>query len=261
MSGAAGLRRSPSAATLIGMATDTNAYTGVIAQEGLTTFEVAVRRTHLLISAERDLTGAAEDLVAQAQWQIESFSGSHPRFIETWAPYDVPVDAPDLVRAMARAASMARVGPMAAIGGVIAEYVAKGLAPLSPEVIVRNRSDAYMLGKLDRTVALRAGKSSLTGRVGMRIPGGLLPLAVCTSFGTVARPEATDRVDAATVMAHDGALADAVATALANRVHTAEDVQRAMDACRGIIGVLGLLVVVDGHLGAWGNMHLTALDQ
>lgn len=242
------------------MATDPNAYQGVVAPEGLTTFEVVVKRTHLLISAQSDLTGPAEDLVAQAQWQIDSFSAEHPRFTETWSPYDVPPDAPDLVRAMARAASMARVGPMAAIGGVVAEYVAKGLEPLSHEVIVRNRSDAYMLGDVDRVVALRAGALTLTGRLGMRIPGALLPLAVCTSYGTIARPDATDRVDAATVMAHDGALADAVATALANRVHTAEDVQRAMDACRGIIGVLGLLVVVDGHLGAWGTMHLTALD-
>ncbi len=243
------------------MVTDPNAYAGVVAPQGLTTFEVVVNATHLLISAEGDLGSAAEDLVAQAQWEIESFSNEHPRFIETWAPYDVPQDAPDLVRSMARAASMARVGPMAAVGGVIAEYVAKGLEPLSHEVIVRNRSDAYMIGERDRTVALRAGASTLTGKVGMLIPGALLPLAVCTSFGTVARPDAADRVDAATVMAHDGALADAVATAVANRVRTAEDVQRAIDACRGIIGVLGLLVVVDGHLGAWGNMHLTALEQ
>lgn len=229
--------------------------------EGLTSFEVVIKETDLHVSALSDLSEQAGDLAAQARWQIESFLVAHPRFAETWSPYDVPPDAPDLVLAMARAASLARVGPMAAVAGVVAEYVARGLQPLSAEVIVENGGDLYLMGSTERTVALWAGESSLTGRVGLRIPGGLMPIAVCTSSGSVGHSTSLGSADSATVLARDGALADAVATALANRVHSVEDIQRAIDACKGIHGVLGLLVVVGDHLGAWGNVHLTALDQ
>ncbi len=235
-------------------------YRGVVTPAGLTTFEVAIKETDLQISALSDLTGPAEDLVAQARWQIESYITANPRFAETWVPIEVADDAPDLVRTMARAAHLARVGPMAAVAGVVAEYVARGLAPLSAEVVVENGGDIYLVGTAERTIALWAGKSSLTGKVGLRIPAGLTPVAVCTSSGTVGHSASLGVADGATVVAHDGALADAVATALANRVHSPEDIQRAIDACKAINGVLGLLVVVGGHLGAWGNIHLTALE-
>ncbi|HEY3318478.1 MAG TPA: UPF0280 family protein [Coriobacteriia bacterium] len=242
------------------MSYEPRTYRGVVTPAGLTTFEVVIKETDLQISAASDLTGPAEDLVAQARWQIESYVASNPRFAETWSPIDVPEDAPDLIRAMGRAAHLARVGPMAAVAGVVAEYVARGLESLSAEVVVENGGDIYMVGKADRTIALWAGKSSLTGKVGLRIPGGLMPVAVCTSSGTVGHSASLGSADAATVIAHDGALADAVATALANRVHSAEDIQRAIDACKAITGVLGLLVVIGDHLGAWGNIHLTALE-
>jgi ApbE superfamily uncharacterized protein (UPF0280 family) len=235
-------------------------YRRVVTPEGMTTFEVVIKETDLQISATSDLTGPAEDLIAQARWQIESYIRANPRFAETWSPIDVPEDAPDIIRAMARAAKSARVGPMAAVAGVVAEYVARGLAKYSAEVVVENGGDIYIVGWTDRTVALWAGDSELTGKVGLRIPRALLPVAVCTSSGTVGHSTSLGAADAATVIAHDGALADAVATALANRVHSPEDIQRAIDACKAVTGVLGLLVVVGDHLGAWGNVHLTALE-
>jgi uncharacterized protein len=233
------------------MSNEPRIHRAVVTPMELETFEVTVKETHLRISAMSDLSAAAEDLTAQARWQIESFTNRFPRFAETWAPIDVPADAPDLVKSMLRAAALARVGPMSAVTGVIAEYVARGLAPLSAEVVVENGCDVYLIGSKQRTVVPQARSNSLKGHVALRIPAGLLPIAVSTATGAA---------DAATVLARDGALADAVATALANRVHTAEDIQRALDASRAINGVLGLLVVLGDHLGAWGNVHLTALD-
>lgn len=235
-------------------------YRAVVSPQGLVTFEVAIKETDLQISAVRDLTSEAGDLIAQARWEIESFVTAHPRFAETWSPYEVEADAPSIVQQMATAAFRARVGPMAAVAGAVAEYVARGLAASSPEVIVENGGDIFMVGEHDRTIAMWAGGSSLTGHLGILVKAGLMPVAVCTSSGTVGHSTSLGSADAAVVLAHDGALADAVATALANRVHTAEDVQRAIDATRAIHGVLGLVVVLGDHLGAWGNVHLTALE-
>lgn len=236
------------------------AYPRITPPSGLVDFEVELKETRLSISASADLSGPAEDLVAQALWQLETFVARQPRFAETWSPYEVPDDAPELVKRMAHAGVLARVGPMAAATGAIVEYVGRGLAELSDEVVVRIRGDVFLAGDAERTLALWAGDSPLTGTMGLRIPGGLMPVAVCTSAAIGAHRASQPCADAATVLSRDGALADAVATALANRVHTAEDIQRAIDACRAVNGVLGLLVVVGDHLGAWGNVHLTALE-
>jgi ApbE superfamily uncharacterized protein (UPF0280 family) len=229
--------------------------------EDVISFAVTVNEANLLISAERDLTSEAEDLLAQAAWEIDSFVTTHPKFAVTWSPYDVPADAPPLVAQMAHAAHIAHVGPMAAARGVIAEYVAKGLEHLSPNVYVGYGGDLYLMGDRQRTVPLLAGRSSITGRVGLRIGPGLMPLAICTSLGPERHAHAAGHALATTVLARDGALADAVATALANRVSTEEDVQRALDATRAIHGVLGLAVVHDGRISAWGNIHLAALTE
>jgi hypothetical protein len=86
-----------------------------------------------------------------------------------------------------------------------------------------------------------------------------MPVAVCTSSGRIGPSTSFGTADAVTVLARSGALADAVATALANRVRSEDDIERAVEAARNILGVLGVLVTVDGSIGAWGNVHLVSL--
>ena len=228
--------------------------------EGLVCFGVTIKETDLQVCAAEDLTDLAEDLVVRARWELEGFIRSHPYFAETLTPIDVPESAPELVRRMAEAGRIARVGPMAAVAGAIAEYVARGLAEVSPQVVVENGGDIYLIGTEERTVALWAGDSGVQG-VGLTVRGGLQPVAVCTSSGRVGHSESFGAADAVTVLARNGALADAVATALANRVRVPEDVERAVEAARHIHGILGVLATVEGHLGAWGNVHLVSLAE
>lgn len=235
-------------------------YRRLVAPAGLTTFRVVVRETDLHISAERDLSAEAIALVESARAEIEGYISSHPRFAESFVPFAVGRDAPPVVRDMADAASHAGVGPMAAVAGALAEHVARGLAPLSREVIVENGGDVYLMGSTERTVALHAGGSPLSGRAGIVVGPDLLPCAVCTSSATVGPSVSLGRADAACVVARSGALADAVASALGNRVHSGADVERAMDAVKGIHGVLGLVVVIGETLGAWGSARLVTLD-
>ncbi len=241
------------------MAYEPRTYRQTVDPEDLVCFRVAVKETDLLICAGENLSDAAGDLIAQARWEIEDFIRQQPRFAEAFAPFAVPDSAPPLVRAMSNAAAKARVGPMAAVAGVIAEYVAKGLAERSPEVIVENGGDIYICGTRDRTIALSAGASPLSERVGLVVRGGLMPVAVCTSSGTVGHSTSFGAADAVTVLARDGALADAVATALANRVRDCSEIDRAIEAARQLTGVLGVVVVVAGSIAAWGNVRLVPL--
>lgn len=234
-------------------------YRRAVEPEGLVSFEVAIKETDLQVSAERDLTGMAEDLIVRARWDLERYIASRPLFAESYVPVEVTADAPEIVRAMAEAARRANVGPMAAVAGAIAEYVARGLSERSAEVIVENGGDIYITGDTDRVISLWAGDSAATGNIGLLVRKGLLPIAVCTSSGTVGHSRSFGRADAVTVLARDGALADAVATALANRVREPEDVAAAIDAARQLTGVLGVVVVLGDRIGAWGNVHLTPI--
>lgn len=236
-------------------------YRSLVEPAGLVCFEVAIKETDLQICAERDLRGPAEDLVVAARWDIEQFAAAEPRFLESHVPYEVPEHAPQLVRRMAHAGHLACVGPMASVAGAVAEFVARGLAEFSSEVVVENGGDIYMVGKADRVVALMAGGSSISGRVGLLVRGGLMPVAVCTSSGTVGHSTSYGVADAVAVLSHDGALADAVATQLGNRVREPDDVDRAVEAARGVAGVLGVVVVLGDRLGAWGNVHLVPLED
>lgn len=235
-------------------------YRHAVEPEGLACYRVAVSETDLQVCTEGDLSDLAGDLVVQARWEIESFIADHPRFAESFSPYEAPEYAPALVKQMCDAGVRARVGPMAAVAGAIAEYVARGLAARSPEVVVENGGDIYLIGARERLVSLWAGDSPISGKVGLLVRPGLMPVSVCTSSGTVGHSTSFGAADAVTVLARDGALADAVATALANRVREPEEIARAVEAARQLHGVLGVMIAVGGQLGAWGNVHLVPLS-
>jgi len=250
-----GVTRRPEGAP---MAWEPRTYRRTVAPAGLECFEVVLRETDLQICAQRDLTEEALALITAARSDLERYILHNPRFAESYVPVPVPDDAPAIVRAMARAADAVGVGPMAAVAGAVAEYVARGLSMYSEEVIVENGGDLYLMGGTDRTVALWAGQQGVQG-VGLVVAGDMMPLGICTSSGRIGPSESFGEADAMTVLSTDAALADAAATALGNRIHGPADVEPVLAAAREIEGLLGVVATIDGHIGAWGAVRLTAL--
>lgn len=232
-------------------------YRRTVAPAGLVCFEVMVRETDLQICAERDLSAEAHALVGDVRSQLEAYIARNSRFGESYVPLDVEPDAPAIVRAMADATARVGVGPMASVAGAVAEYVARGLADYSAEVIVENGGDIYLMGATERTLALWAGEEGVRG-VGLVVSPEQLPLGVCTSSGTIGPSKSFGEADAVTVLATDAALADAAATAIGNRIHGPDDVEPALEYARNIEGVSGVLVAIGDQLGAWGAVRLTA---
>lgn len=223
---------------------------------GLVTFEVVHGETDLQISASRDLSAEAAATVAAIRAELEAYIGAHPRFAESFVPLAVEPDAPEIVRAMASAAEAAGVGPMAAVAGTVAERVARDLAVYSGEVIVENGGDLYLIGRTARRVLLLAGDSSLSGKLALAIPAEELPCAVCTSSGRVGHSVSLGSAHAVTVLAEDGAIADAAATAAGNLVHGDDDIERALDRAMSVPGVRGAVVVAGERVGALGGVTL-----
>ena len=226
------------------------------ASPDLVTFEVKVMQTDLLIAAERDLSAEAAKIVRACRSDLEAYIARDPGFKEALTPYPLQPDAPEIARAMADAAALAGVGPMAAVAGAIAERVGRGLAPYSTEVIVENGGDIWLQGRRERTVGVFAGESPFTGKLAVRVEGSVLPGAICTSSGTVGPSLSFGKADAAIALAGTGALADAAATAIGNAARSADDIPKAIELAQRIPGVLGAVVIIGERLGAWGQVEL-----
>ena len=186
---------------------------------GLVSTKVRIEETDLHILAEYDVTEEATDLILQYRAQLERYIVKNPQFCATLDPLAPDKTAPPLVRDMLAAGVQAGVGPMAAVAGAVAEYVGKGLlASTTREVIVENGGDIFLQRRSDCSVAIFAGDSPLSYKVGVRVCATQMPMGICTSSGTVGHSLSLGDADSVTVLSSSTPLADAVATRLGNEV-------------------------------------------
>lgn len=240
-------------------------YRGIAEKSGLHSTFIKIRETDLHILAEADVSYKAHELAAQFRLQVENYIGSRPEFAETLTPLPEDALAPPIIRAMMTAGLTASVGPMAAVAGAIAEFVCRGLIDEGyNEVIVENGGDIYLQRSTDCTVAVFAGRSPLSNRVGIRLPADSMPTGICTSSGSVGHSLSLGVADSVTVIADSAILADAAATRLGNEVgnysNPRDGVDLALDATGRIAGIRGVLVVCAELLGASGEIELIPLD-
>ncbi len=232
------------------------AYRGLVSGKDLVSFQVLVKETDLLIQARKDLREPAHQAVLRCRYQLETYLQDHPGFFHSLTP--VPGDdfAPALVREMIRAAQAAEVGPMAAVAGAVAESVGRDLLSDSPEVIVENGGDLFIRSAREVKIAVFAGSSPLSLRVGLKISGAAEGLGVCTSSGTVGPSLSFGKADAVCILAPSAALADAAATAVGNVVKSPGDLAAGLKRAQGIEGVTGAILIIGEKIGAWGGVEL-----
>jgi ApbE superfamily uncharacterized protein (UPF0280 family) len=226
---------------------------------GLVSFTARVKETDLWITAPRDLSQEATESIMAHRRGLERYLLENPAALTSLEPLPPDPLAPPLMAAMLAAGAKTGTGPMAAVAGAIAQAVGRDLAALAGEVMVENGGDVYLHVSREITVGLEAGDSPISGRLGLKIVQEDMPLCLGTSSGTVGHSLSLGRADAATVKAADGALADAAATALGNRVKSGRDLEAALDWVSGVEGVRGALIVIGAKLAAWGDMELVQL--
>ena len=234
---------------------DRELYRRWVTGDDLVGFRVTVGETDLLIRARADLTGPAGDAVRACRESIEDYIARDPDFATALEPCDV-TDAPDIVRAMADAGRTAGVGPMAAVAGAVAQFVGEALLAHSPEVIVENGGDLYIKTDHRIRVGMYAGDSPFTGRLALLVAPEKTPMGMCTSSGTVGHSMSLGRADAVTVICRSAAVADAYATAYANRISSPDDVNTVLALGEKSPDVLGLVIIVGPTLGSWGDITL-----
>jgi ApbE superfamily uncharacterized protein (UPF0280 family) len=233
-------------------------------RSGLVSSRARIKDTDLHILADREVSEPARELALRYRLQIEKYIQQYPRFARSLSPLSPDPLAPPIVREMLAAAGSAGVGPMAAVAGVIAEFVGRGLLRHGClEVIVENGGDIYLSRSRDCTVAIFAGQSPLSLRVGLRLSRLSMPMAVCTSSGTIGHSLSFGLADSVTVIARSTALADAAATRLGNEIGRSSGgkngMNRALEKSRQIPGVLGVVAIRGDTIGAVGDVELVSI--
>lgn len=235
-------------------------YRDTLGYKGLYRFTAACQETDLLIFADRLLNRQAHELVVATRACIEGFIRQHPQFATRLTPWPSPeVIAPTVVRNMIKAGQLAGVGPMAAVAGAVAEIVGKGLLEQSQQVIVENGGDIFLSTTRSVVAGLFAGRSPLSMKIGLRVPGIPAGIGLCTSSATVGHSLSVGTADAVCVLSLSCALADAAATSIGNQIKTPDDLQRAIDFGKRIEGVKGIVIVAGEKIGAWGEVELVPL--
>ncbi len=227
-------------------------YRGFVRSGDLVSSKVVVKQTNLLVSGFIDLTKEARRLVHKYRREIEDYIRKYPYFERSLVPMKKDPSAPRIVKTMMEAAQRTGVGPMASVAGAIAEYVGMSLMRRSRDIIVENGGDIFIRSAVTRQVLLLAETTEISS-VRIALPPSPQPIGVCTSSGTLGHSLSFGWADAVTVLWCSASLADAAATAIANVVKDYGDIRKGIRRAQEI-GVDGVVILVDGRIGAWGKI-------
>lgn len=227
----------------------------------LITFQAVELETDLQISACKNLEMEALSAIRKYRNHLERYIKQYPVFKSSMKPINVASEADDIIQKMAQAGKLAGVGPFAAVAGAMAESVGKYLEEFSPEVIVENGGDIYLNCLVDRVVAIYAGNSPFSGKLGLKISKNMFPLGICTSSGTVGHSKSFGKADAVIILSQDTSLADAMATSAANLIQTEQDLEKAIEFASSVNDILGVIAIKNNNIAAWGDVEFVKLSR
>ncbi len=231
-------------------------YRNSVAAHDLVSFHVSVRETDLHISADQDLSDFALASIIKHRNYLETYIKKRPEFLKSLLPEPRDKFAPVIVRTMIEAGIAARVGPMAAVAGALAQFVGNDLLCRCDNVIIENGGDIFMKTLSGRRVSIFAGESPLSQKVILRIMPTDMPLGICTSSATVGPSLSFGRADAVCVLSHSASLADAAASRIGNQVKKPGDLKKALNLGSEIPGVKGIVIIMGETMGVWGQIQL-----
>lgn len=196
-----------------------------------------------------------EERIRSYRWEIENYIDRERRFLVALKPLEVELNAPAIIKEMAAQSKKAGVGPMAAVAGAVAESLGRDLIKSGyKDVIIENGGDIFLKTTRSRRVGVYAGRSKLWNNLTLKIMPKSTPLGICTSSGALGHSLSFGCADSVSILSKSASLADAVATATANRIKSVKDLKNALDFAKGINGVLGAVIIMKNNLLSWGKI-------
>lgn len=238
-------------------------YRDRFSSDGRRSFSVKYKETDLWIGVDKDsyspfMQDEALSIIIKLRNLMDSYLLLDPEYKTSLVPYFPQAPAPQIFHDMSAVCKRSEIGPMSAVAGAVAKYTAIELKKKYPykEIMVENGGDIYIDIKEDIDIAVFAGQSPLSNRVGLHIPASVSPVGVCTSSGTVGPSLSFGKADAVMIVCKDVLLADSYATAMANRVKTIADIEPVIDYISNRSDIIGALVVKDDKMAVTGSFEL-----
>ncbi len=231
-------------------------------------FGIKHKETDLYIGVDHaswhsGLESYADRFVRELREEMDRWIAHRPDYARALVPCEAGEEAPEIFQAMSAVARKSGIGPMSAVAGAVARWTGEALRREFglKEVFVENGGDIYADMVQDMDIAVFAGMSPLSGRIGFRVEAWQSPLGICTSSGTVGPSLSFGKADAVLIICRDALLADTYATAYANRIQTEDDIPSCMEAIRQESDILGAMVVKDKKVGICGDFGLRFFDE
>lgn len=236
-------------------------YRNRIYDNHLVSYRVVVKETDLFIKATKKIPDITRERILYHRNTIENFIAQNHDFAISMVPWRCYGPVPKIISEMIDAGIRSGVGPMAAVAGAIGEHVGLDLLSYSEEIIIENGGDVFMKTNQPVILGIFADRSPLSLRIGLQVDDRDMPLSVCTSSGTVGHSLSLGKADAVSIISDSGALADAAATAVGNRIQQVSDIESTIDFAKNIKGVKGVLIIKNSHVGMWGDVNIIPLEE
>lgn len=218
-------------------------------------------RIKILTNKKALVKDAFDELIKQ-RTLIEDYIKKDPYFLPALKPFKVKGDAPEIVKLMADGAVIANVGPMAAVAGTIAEFIAKKMLGNGATVaVVENGGDIFAITSQEIIIGLFSGKNKVAEKLAFKLNNDNTPLSICSSSGTMGHSLSFGKCDLATVFSKKGNVADAVATAVGNKVKSIKDIEPTLNWAVSLKDVEGVIIIKNHKVGMIGNIPKLLLSK
>jgi ApbE superfamily uncharacterized protein (UPF0280 family) len=231
-------------------------YRSLINKDNLTSYNVKISESDLLISSDTNLADIALKSLARHRHSLETYIKSHPDFLASLLPLPEDDLAPPIVRDMLTKSKICGVGPMAGVAGAVSEFVGYDLLSQTENIIIENGGDIFIKTKNKLITSVYAGVSPLSYNVNFIIKPEETPLGICTSSATIGPSLSFGKADAVCVISKSATLADAAASAIGNKVKSKNNIKPALDFGIKIKGVAGIIIILENEMGAIGEVEL-----
>jgi uncharacterized protein len=230
-------------------------YRSLINKDNLTSYNVKIAESDLLISSDTNLTDQALKSLSKHRNSLETYIKNHPNFRTSLLPLPEDNLAPPIVRDMLAKSSICGVGPMAGVAGAVSEFVGYDLLNQTENLIIENGGDIFIKTKKKLIASVYAGESPLSYNVNFIVKPEKTPLGICTSSATVGPSLSFGKADAVCVISPSATLADAAASAIGNKVKSKQDMKKALDYGIKIPGISGIIIICGNDMGAIGEVQ------
>ena len=235
-------------------------------EERFNSFVINYQQSDIWCAVSRKTETEGVDSYALAELKklrhiLDNYIKKRNDFLSSHQPIKYDSAAPAIIKKMLSASQQAGTGPMASVAGAFSEHIGNKISDkFNPkELILENGGDNYIIIEKTLISSIYAGNSPLSEKIGLKIEPEFSPLGVCTSAGTFGSSKSYGQADAVVIASKNTLLADAYATALANKIDTKQDVEKIAELAKNVEQILACIIIKDDKMAVNGKLEVEIL--